>query len=919
MGAIPLIWLGLLTQTAGATDLEACLSGPPCYGSIQNAIDNAQTGDNIFIRAGSYFEQLDVDRGVNLIGDGEGVVHLYGFGNPAVLDIDTSDPVSISGVTVHGGGARRCILIDDGELTLQDMTCNGGTVAGDGGGIGGGLLAIRSLITADGVTFSENWAQIDGGAMHLSDESELTLSNSDIVDNSANRGGGIFVGYGSSLTDTGSSFDDNDASDFGGLVGFGFYYGGAIYADNATIALTDTNVNTGYSADEGAGLYATNSAVTISGGRFEDNQAEENGGAISVDATTLTMDDTTLVDNFAALAGGGLYIDAGTLSVTASAFTRNTAFWEDGGGIRVGGGAAVDLVDTDFNGNSTGGAGGSIAALWADSLDIVGGLHFNNSGWSAGAIQTWDDGNPRSFLIDGVTFNANYTNGILGLGGAIAHNGVGQGDGVELTIRDSRFTLNNTLARGGAIAANNAGGLVVEDSTFLYNYADDGGSLSIRSVQSAKLTRNYFCQNIASETGGAIYMDGGGDTRTWTNNIFAENASFADGGAVWMSGMQMKFINNTFAGNGSDDAGGALYVNASDLEWVNNLIMATTAGDGLIFGNGTVNRMDYNAWWQNNSIDTNVEAAVRTNDLVLNTPDSPVSNFTNDCNTSDFTIAYGGDLFDAGDPNILDPDGGPSDIGALGGPNADPDSWVDADGDGVATMWDCSDDDVNQGAILPWYPDLDHDGYGDLTRSAIMACDAPDDSDTWANVAGDCADEDEDIHPGADEYCDEIDTDCDGETRDPDAVDAEEWFADADRDGWGEDGTGFFACEPGVGFTDIPGDCDDNAGEVNPDSDEVWYDGVDQDCDGWSDFDKDLDGFDSAEHLDDGDDCDDGDGGVYPGAADGFGDTIDQDCNGVAAATWMSGGGGCGCDSQSGSGAGWFGLVLASLALRRRR
>ena len=58
-------------------------------------------------------------------------------------------------------------------------------------------------------------------------------------------------------------------------------------------------------------------------------------------------------------------------------------------------------------------------------------------------------------------------------------------------------------------------------------------------------------------------------------------------------------------------------------------------------------------------------------------------------------------------------------------------------------------------------------------------------------------------------------------------------------------------------------DCDDP--EINPDVPEVWYDGVDQDCDGGSDFDQDGDGFDAETETPGGTDCDDTDE-IFPGA-----------------------------------------------------
>ncbi len=78
----------------------------------------------------------------------------------------------------------------------------------------------------------------------------------------------------------------------------------------------------------------------------------------------------------------------------------------------------------------------------------------------------------------------------------------------------------------------------------------------------------------------------------------------------------------------------------------------------------------------------------------------------------------------------------------------------------------------------------------------------------------------------------------------------------------------------GDGYTEVMGDCDDTDASVNPGAEEVWYDGVDQDCDGASDDDADMDGFPLA------DDCDDEDSAVNPDAEEVWYDGVDADCDG---------------------------------------
>jgi hypothetical protein len=82
------------------------------------------------------------------------------------------------------------------------------------------------------------------------------------------------------------------------------------------------------------------------------------------------------------------------------------------------------------------------------------------------------------------------------------------------------------------------------------------------------------------------------------------------------------------------------------------------------------------------------------------------------------------------------------------------------------------------------------------------------------------------------------------------------------------------------GYAIVDGDCDDTDASINPGATEVWYDGVDQNCDGASDYDQDGDTFDSDTYK--GDDCDDLDPAVNPAQSEVWGDGIDQDCDGVA-------------------------------------
>lgn len=118
------------TSGTGST-WNVALDGSGHFTSIQEAIDQAQDGDTVFIRAGRYAEDVTVHskEGLKVIGEGQEKVFLAGLKRVGTLHIGKwpygATNVEIRGLTVQQHGGLGVGIFNGSGVTLKNLNVNG--------------------------------------------------------------------------------------------------------------------------------------------------------------------------------------------------------------------------------------------------------------------------------------------------------------------------------------------------------------------------------------------------------------------------------------------------------------------------------------------------------------------------------------------------------------------------------------------------------------------------------------------------------------------------------------------------------------------------------------------------------------------------------------------------------------------------
>lgn len=191
--------------------------GTDAFAKIRDGIDAVTSPGKVHVAAGTYYENITLNDGVEVLGAGADVTTIDGGGAGSVVTADGVGPETmVDGFTITGGSSDYGGGIDmrDSSATIRNNILQSNSASE----LGGGTFVHGGPVTITNNTFQGNTAGVGGGGIFM-DESSPNIINNTFDGNSAdgNVGGGIFM-ENSSPTVSNNTFQDNTTWGFGGGI-----------------------------------------------------------------------------------------------------------------------------------------------------------------------------------------------------------------------------------------------------------------------------------------------------------------------------------------------------------------------------------------------------------------------------------------------------------------------------------------------------------------------------------------------------------------------------------------------------------------------------------------------------------------------------------------------------------------------------
>ncbi|HPF40247.1 MAG TPA: thrombospondin type 3 repeat-containing protein [Phycisphaerae bacterium] len=609
------------------------MSWTTAFQSLQEGINAAAPGDEVWVAAGAYLERITLKEGVALYG---------GFDR---TETERDQRNWTLNETIIDGFNGRVVTTPQGATTATRL--DGFTLTHGSASTGAGVYCQNASPTIVNNVFRANVVGDHGAGVYCS-QSSAVIRNNTFFDNAASNSGGAIFCTQASPTIEGNTFKSNRCSDDGGAIAclsgstpliianhiagnVSSRLGGGIYCDASDATIVSNIITGNLAATLGGGLSIKSASPMLINNTITQNASLQNGGAISCqDATPLignsiiafnspgvsvegtvgptfqhncwygdriyrisgALDPVGSNGNFAADPGlaGGVYgkvhIQPDSPCVNAGLNDLLQPEWTD-----------CDAQDRIQDMVVDIGADESDGTIWSETPDRI--IRVTTQGNDSNDGSTWalakltvqagveaaaanGAGGGEVWVAAGIYGNPVTMRGFIHVYGGFA--------GTESTLSERDRDANPTILDGDilgqrykVITANNLGFQPCTVDGFTIRggeaYASDGaGVYCYRSAP--RISNNIIRENGAGDDGGGIYsLDG---SPLIVNNTITRNAADNNGCGISCRGGAPMICNNTISGNRVNDRGAGIYLYQSAATIWNNVIVGnrTTSGEG---------------------------------------------------------------------------------------------------------------------------------------------------------------------------------------------------------------------------------------------------------------------------------------------------------------------------------------------------
>ncbi len=513
---------------------------------------------------------------------------------------------------MNGASLGRVFLIEATSFTIENLIIQNGNITSEGGGIKFGQN-VNGTLTINNSEIKNNHAEW-GAGIWMGNNTSLITSNIQVNSNIANSlGGGIRL-YGGAATLVNSSIFFNAAPRGSGIYGTigtisspaldmsgtTLVYqnntsspgqGAGIYFDSGTMTISGSSRVAFNSGIQGGGVFLNNTTFTLSGDNVsvDSNTASGDGGGIYAAGGSIVnlRDGSGILDNSTSMNGGGIFLDASTLNLSGenTAICNNDATG-NGGGVYLGGisfleasAGKIGCTDGSDYGNSANNGAGIYSN--SSSINFQGTIQNNKAVLSGGAIYALGGSlTLHNALVGGTGTNeANWLTGLNGSNGpGIFLNGVLSAILDATTISSNKWTT-TSLTYGG--------GLYLLTST--------------ATLQNGSLVERHDAPSLLEGRGGGIYVNS--STLTLDNSFVRNNSAQLGGGIRVFNNSVLTIRNGSWVDhNLSIEEGGGIAVGANpdiipDVNVENSTFQynhSNKSGGAVYINAGT---LDFTGWW----------------------------------------------------------------------------------------------------------------------------------------------------------------------------------------------------------------------------------------------------------------------------------------------------------------------------------